>query len=105
MPDFTTCSNGQYNAIMPVVRFPPVMKYYLENQNEFPVRASTVDEIVRLVVARYPAVKIHVFDAEGHLRRHFNVFVNGEHIRELKGMDTILNENERVILMASSAGG
>ena len=90
---------------MPIVRFPPVMKYYLENQNEFPVQASTVDEIVRVVVERYPAAKAHVLDADGKLRRHFNVFVNGEHIRDLNGMDTVLNENDRVILMASSAGG
>ena len=90
---------------MPIVRFPPVMKYYLENQNEFPVQAATVEEIVRVVAARYPAVKSHMIDGDGKLRRHFSVFVNGEHIRELNGMDTILNENDRVILMASSAGG
>ena len=90
---------------MPTVRFPPVMKYYLENHNEFPVNASTVDEVVRVVVERYPAVKSHVLDADGKLRRHFNVFVNGEHICELNGMDTLIKENDRVILMASSAGG
>jgi molybdopterin converting factor small subunit len=44
-------------------------------------------------------------DAEGRLRKHFNVFVNGTHIRDLDGMDTRLKEADKVILMASAAGG
>ncbi len=90
---------------MPIVRFPPVMKYYLENQNEFAVQAATVAEISRIVIERYPMVKSHLVDSDGNIRRHFSIFVNGEHIRELNGLETALNENDRVILTASSAGG
>ncbi len=90
---------------MPIVRFPAVMKYYVDNQSEFPVSGSTVSELLKNVLARYPNLKTHLFDAKGNLRRHFNVFVNGTHIRELNGMDTQLKEDDKVILMASGAGG
>jgi molybdopterin converting factor small subunit len=50
-------------------------------------------------------VKFHLVDSEGNLRKHFNVFVNGTHIRDLNGMDTPLNDEDKVILMASAAGG
>jgi adenylyltransferase/sulfurtransferase len=90
---------------MPTVRFPAAMKYYTDNQSEISVSGSTVTEAVNSVVAQYPQLKVHVFDAEGKLRRHFNVFVNGEHIRELDGMQTVLGEQDKIILMASSAGG
>lgn len=90
---------------MPIVRFPAVMQYYLNNQTEFSVSASTASELIEKIIENYPSVKFHLVDADGNLRKHFNVFVNGTHIRDLKGMDTPLNEEDKVILMASAAGG
>jgi molybdopterin converting factor small subunit len=90
---------------MATVRFPAVMKYYVNNQTEFSVSASTVKEVVDRVIEQYPSIRFHLVDSEGILRKHFNVFVNGTHIRDLNGMDTRLKEEDKVILMASAAGG
>jgi molybdopterin converting factor small subunit len=90
---------------MPTVRFPAVMKYYVNNQVEFFVPAATVKEVVDQVIEQYPSIKFHLVDSEGNLRKHFNVFVNGIHIRDLNGMNTPLHEEDKVILMASAAGG
>ncbi len=90
---------------MPTVRFPNVMKFYVNNQAEFFVPASTVQELVDQIVDQYPTVKFHLVDSEGQLRKHFNVFVNNVHIRDLQGMKTQLAEQDKVILMASAAGG
>lgn len=90
---------------MPIIKVPAPMKFYVDNQSEFEANGSTVAELLDDVVARYPAFKSHLFDGGGGLRRYFNVFVNGTHIRELDGMETPLQEGDRVILMASAAGG
>ena len=90
---------------MPMVRFPVVMKYYVNNQTEFSIKASTVQELIDQVVEQYPSVKFHLLDANGQLRRHFNIFINGTHVRDLSGMETQLQEEDKVILMASAAGG
>jgi len=90
---------------MPIVRFPALMKFYVDNQSEFSVHGSTVAELLGDVLVQYPNLKPHLFDANGELRRHFNIFVNGVHLRELDGLDTILQEDDVVILMASAAGG
>jgi len=90
---------------MPTVRFPAVMKYYVNNQSEFSVSASTPGELIEKIVEQYPSVRFHLVDGEGNLRRHFNIFVNGTHIRDLEGMETQLKEQDQVILMASAAGG
>jgi len=90
---------------MPSVRFPALMKYYVDNQSEFALPGSTVNELIENVLGKYPVLKSHLFDPSGNLRRHFNIFVNGVHIRDLNGMDTQLKEDDKVILMASAAGG
>jgi MoaD family protein len=90
---------------MPTVRFPAVMKYYVNNQAEFSISAATVQDLIDQLVRQYPAVKFHLVDSEGKLRRHFNIFINGVHIRDLNGLKTQLKEDDKVILMASAAGG
>jgi len=90
---------------MPTVRFPAVMKYYVNNQAEFSISASTTMELIENIIKQYPSTKFHLIDSNGDLRRHFNIFVNGTHIRDLDGMDTQLKEDDKIILMASAAGG
>lgn len=90
---------------MPKVRFPALMKFYVDNQSEFLARGSTVAELLEDILTRYPGLKTHLFDENGELRRHFNIFVNGVHIRDLEGLNTSLREDDQVILMASAAGG
>ncbi len=90
---------------MPIVRFPALMKFYVENQTEFPAEGGTIAELLENLVASYPALKPHLFEPSGKLRRHFNIFVNGEHIRELGGVNTPLQAADKVIVMVSAAGG
>ncbi len=88
-----------------MVKIPAPLKFYVDNQSEFEVPGATVAELLENVVSRYPSFKAHLFDSNGKLRRYFNVFVNGVHIRDLNGMETPLQEGDKVILMASAAGG
>ena len=90
---------------MPTVKFPALMKFYVDNQSEFPVAGSSVAELLGNILVCYPALKPHLYDTKGDLRRHFNIFVNGVHVRELNGLETSLKEDDKVILMASAAGG
>ena len=90
---------------MPNVRLPTLMKYYVNNQREILVPAASVAELLETLLAQYPALRPHLFDAQGSLRRHFNIFVNGANIRDLNGMDTPLADGDKVLLMASAAGG
>ncbi|MBK7319283.1 MAG: MoaD/ThiS family protein [Anaerolineales bacterium] len=90
---------------MPIIRFPALMKFYVDNQTEFEVNGATVAEVLENILVRYPALKPHLYDANGELRRHFNIFVNGVHLRELNGLATELQTGDKVILMASAAGG
>jgi molybdopterin converting factor small subunit len=90
---------------MAIVRFPAVMKYYVNNQTEFSISAGTTGELIEKIIEQYPSIRFHLVDADGKLRQHFNVFVNGTHIRDLQGLETPLQEEDKVILMASAAGG
>ncbi len=65
---------------MPIVRFPALMKFYIDNQSEIIVAGSTVNELIENVLALFPSLKPHLFDANDDLRRHFNILANGVHL-------------------------
>jgi molybdopterin converting factor small subunit len=90
---------------MPVLKVGALMRYYLDNQPEALVHGATVLDALQDAVTQYPALKFHVFDSHGRLRRHINVFVNDENMRELNGLKTKLRENDRITLLASISGG
>jgi cystathionine beta-synthase len=90
---------------MPVLKVPALMKYYFDGQTEVALRASTVNGLIGELVQTYPAIRTHILDKDGKLRRYVNLFVNSENIRELKGLDTPLAENDRVVLLQSISGG
>jgi sulfur-carrier protein len=88
-----------------MIKVPAPMKFYVDHQSEFEAKGGTVAELLDDVLQRYPAFKPHLYDSKGNLRRYFNIFVNGTHVRDLNGMETVLKEDDKVILMASAAGG
>ncbi|MBM3124714.1 MAG: MoaD/ThiS family protein [Chloroflexi bacterium] len=90
---------------MPSVRLPAMMKFYVNGQNEVFIPGVTLSELVENLVEQYPGLQPHLLDAQGNLRRYFNLFINGVHVRDLEGMQTPLQDQDRIILMASAAGG
>lgn len=90
---------------MPVLKMGALMRYYIDNQPELPVQGRTVREALDDALHQYPALRFHVLDSAGKLRRHINVFVNDRNIRDLQGVNTALKESDQVRLMAAISGG
>jgi MoaD family protein len=90
---------------MPTLRIPALMKFYVENQTEVPLRGATVADILNDLVTRFPAIKTHIMDNNGDLRRYVNLFINDANIKDLDGLNTTVQEDDRVILLPSISGG
>ncbi len=54
---------------------------------------------------RFPGLQTRLCDSAGHIRRHINVYVNGEEIRSLQAERTSLEDGDEVILIPAMAGG
>lgn len=90
---------------MPTIRVSNVISYYTDKQTRFEVPGSTALEAVQNAVTKYPALEFHVFDKDGNLRRHINLFVNDVHVKDLNGVETKVGENDVVRILAAAAGG
>jgi molybdopterin synthase sulfur carrier subunit len=54
---------------------------------------------------QYPGLKERLCDEAGELRRFVNVYVNGEDVRFLAGLETALNAGDEVSIVPAVAGG
>ena len=90
---------------MPTIRVSNVISYYTDKQTQFEVSGFTALEAVQNAVEKFPALKFHVFDKDGNLRRHIHLFVNNVNVRELDGVESEVGEEDVVRILAAAAGG
>lgn len=94
-----------YTFAMPILRVPTLLKYYLNGQTEVTVSGQTVAETLANLARQYPAIQSHLFDNSGKPRRHINLFVNADNIRDLSGLETAVKETDVVKILPSVTGG
>lgn len=67
---------------------------------------TTVLDLARELVARYPALAEHVFDEHGRLSRRVHFMIDGRNVRWLpRGASTVLRPEHRVDVFPPAAGG
>jgi sulfur-carrier protein len=62
---------------------------------------ALLDELAR----RHPRLDRRLRDEQGVLRRHVNLYVDGEECRRLDGPDTVLGPGSELHIIPSVAGG
>jgi molybdopterin converting factor small subunit len=87
-----------------VVRVPPVLRAEAGGKREVEASGATVRELLEDLTARVPALGAKVYGA-GVLQSFVNVYVDGEDVRTLRGLDTPVRDGSTVILLPAMAGG
>ena len=90
---------------MATLRIPTPLRAYVNGQSEVSVRGSNVGEAMQDLVTQYPALKKHLYNDASELRPFVNLFLGDEDIRYLQGVDTPLQEDDKLMIIPSIAGG
>jgi cysteine synthase/molybdopterin converting factor small subunit len=89
---------------MASVRIPPTLRQETEGAREVQSDARNVRGILADLADRYPAFGDRVLQ-DGEVAPFVNIYVDGEDVRMLEGLDTDVPENGTVILLPAMAGG
>lgn len=84
------------------VRIPTPLRSYTGGATYVEATGTTLDELLRDVDRQCPGLRFRVVDEQGNLRRHMNVFLNQEKVRDLS---TPITDADDVVLMQALSGG
>ena len=86
---------------MALVRVRGPLKRLAGDRSEHTIAGGSVGELLAELERATPAAKGWILDERGMLRRHINVFVNGE----LGGQDTRVGADDKIDVLPAISGG
>ena len=86
---------------MPVVRLRGPLKRLADDRAEHAIEGDSVGELLRELEREHPATCGWILDERGAVRRHINVFVNGE----LGDPDTAVAPDDKIDVLPALSGG
>ncbi len=89
---------------MITVRIPPTLRGEVGGARQVDAVGDTVREVLDDLADRYPALGPQIL-ANGGIAPFVNVYVGGEDVRTLNGLDTAVATGDTVILLPAMAGG
>ena len=89
---------------MTAVRIPPTLRAEVGGERQVEAEGATVRAILEDLVERFPALGSQIF-TDGEIAAFVNVYLGGEDVRTLGGLDTEVTAGQTVILLPAMAGG
>ena len=89
---------------MSTVFIPAVLRPSVGGVKSLEIGGGTVGELVHALLERHPSLGGHLLTPEGELNRFVNVYVNGQDVRYLAGLDTPVAPADEVRLLPAMAG-
>jgi len=93
------------SAITVTVQIPGSLRDCCAGAAELGLSATSLRGVLEELERRHPALHRSVCDETGTVRRHVNLFVNTNNMRDRNGLDTPLAPGDVVTILPAVSGG
>ncbi len=90
---------------MSTVFIPSVLRANVGGVKSLEIDGDSIRSVVSGLVERHPTLGGQLLTEDGDLNRFVNVYVNGQDVRYLAGLDTPVAAGDEVRLLPAMAGG
>ena len=88
-----------------MVRIPTPLRRVTNGQDKVQVNGDSVGAIIGDLDSQFPGLKERLCDEQGELRNFVNIYVNGEDVRFLDGINSATAEGDEISTVPAVAGG
>ena len=88
-----------------VVRIPTPLRRLTNGQDKVDVEGDSLGGVIDAMNEQYPGIRERICDDQGQLRNFVNVYINGEDVRFLQGLETATADGDEVSVVPAVAGG
>lgn len=90
---------------MPTVRFTANLKRFYPDLSEVKLDSLDLNEILTELENRHKGLRDYVVDEQGQLRKHVNIFIGDELIRDRETLSDTIGPNDEIYIMQALSGG
>jgi molybdopterin synthase sulfur carrier subunit len=87
------------------VRIPTPLRKLTNELDIVTTDGGTLGAAIDGLESEYPGLKERICDEQGEIRRFVNIYINGEDVRFLSGLQTNLKAGDEVSIVPAVAGG
>jgi len=88
-----------------VVRIPTPLRRLTNGQEKVEVSEGSLDGIIDSLDQSFSGIKGRLCDDQGELRMFVNIYIDGEDVRFLEGVNTQVKDGSEISIVPAVAGG
>ena len=88
-----------------MVKIPTPLRSLTLDSDRVPADGATLGELVESLEQSFPGMRERLCEESGELRRFVNIYINGEDVRFLDGLQTPVAESDEISIVPAVAGG
>jgi len=90
---------------MPKIRFTSNLKRFYPKLKEVSSSAESIKEALNDIERSYPGISDYIIDDSGQLRKHVNIFIGDELVKDRVNLNDSVCEDDVVYIMQALSGG
>ena len=90
---------------MAQIKIPTPLRSLTNDEDTVAVNAPNLKELIAQMENSYPGIAERLLDENNELRRFVNIFINGEDVRFIDGLDSPVRDDDEVSIVPAVAGG
>ena len=88
-----------------MVRIPTPLRRMTNGKDKVEVDSDNLGDLVEKLNSEFPGFKDRLVDEEGELRYFVNIYLNGEDVRFMDGLNTSTSSGDEISIVPAVAGG
>lgn len=90
---------------MPQVKFTSALQRFFPSLQNMETEGQTVLEVVESINQQFPGLKDYLLEEDGSLRKHVNIFLKEELIRDRNQLSDPVRPTDEVLIFQALSGG
>jgi sulfur-carrier protein len=90
---------------MAKIKFTSALKRFFPTLTEIEIEGDTVRDVLNNIERIYPGISNYLMQDDGTLRKHVNIFVQGNLIENRQTLNDTVKRNDELLIFQALSGG
>jgi len=87
------------------IRIPTPLRSITKGSNKIMVGSGTLEEVIESMENNFPGIKERICEKNGNIRSFVNIYIDGENIKFLNGINSTVPDKCEISIVPAVAGG